>query len=367
MFKKGIGVLIIMALFISCVSFAGAVYDGQSLDYGIYWFGLGNVSQKHTSGVTNPYYDPNKPTIIYVHGWQNGATPELRRETFNYKKNDSTYGVDVNTADAWIKAGWNIGIFYWTQFADEASVTDAEAKIWSATGPKGMRWRKIDGTYVTTGVTKNAAELFYDSYVQALSDYTGSNVRITGHSLGNQMAVHLTKLVSDKVSAGQLPKNLLPKRVALLDPFWSKYGKDYLGGKWTGEKVREFVAELKTKGVLFEQYRSSAVELGGDSNTELQKMTAFSELAPWYIPTLEITWKHVAAYNWYFYSFYSNPPIECTINFWGTRIKTGNVAANAKTSDSRIAEMMSSSYRWVQVEGRYTADPADDWFERKSR
>lgn len=342
-------------------------YDGTTLDTGIYWYGKGNVSQKAVAGVANPYFSANKPTVIYVHGWQKDSTPSLRRETFNYKQNDATYGVDVNMADAWINAGWNIGIFYWSQLADEGEVTDAEAKIWSANGPKGMRWRKVDGTYVA-GPAKSAGELFLDAYSSAMSNYYGTNIRIAGHSLGNQMATRLTKLVSDKVTAGQLPSTLLPKRVALLDPFWSKYGKDYLGGKWTGEVSRAYVTELKQKGIAFEHYKSSGItDVGvGDANLEMEKLTAFSNMAPWYISSTDLGAKHVAAYNEYFYSFYTPAPEEVTIS-WGTRNLTGKVAASAATSDARIKEMMDPTKYWVQVEGRYTQDPSDDMYEVKSR
>ncbi len=246
---------------------------------------------------------------------------------------------------------------------------DAEAKIWSANGPQGMRWRKADGTYSTVGSPNvSAAQLFVDSYTSAMSGYTGSNVRLAGHSLGNQMVVNGGKLISDKVDAGLLPANLRPTRIALLDPFWSKDAKSYLNNQWTGEVTRNYVSNLKTKGVIFEQYKSSGItDVGvGDSNTALESMTAFSSLAPWYVPSTDMAGKHIAAPNWYFLSFGSAAPIECTIS-WGTRTKTGNVAASAATSDARITEMMRPDRYWVQVEGRNTQTPADDWFERKNR
>ncbi|ANE48876.1 cell adhesion domain-containing protein [Paenibacillus swuensis] len=354
--------IMISALFFTALPIANA-YDGTTLDHGIYWYGSGNVSQKAVAGVGNPYYNPTKPTIIYVHGWQKDTTATAFRETFNYLHNDASYGVNVNTADAWVSAGWNIGIFYWNQFADEAEVKDAEAKIWTATGPKAMRWRKKDGTYIA-GPTKSAGDLFYDAYASAMSNYTGSNIRIAGHSLGNQMAVRLTKLVSDKVTAGQLDSKLLPKRVALLDPFWSKDPKSYLNNKWTGEETRNYVSHLKTKGIIFEQYKSSGItDVGvGDMNAALEKMTAFSRLAPWYIPAQAIANKHIAAPNWYFYSYASAPPLEIV-----SGSSTSNGAASAKTSDARILQMMTPSYEWVQTQGRETANPTDDAFEKKAR
>jgi hypothetical protein len=41
------------------------------------------------------------------------------RETFNWYHNDADYGLDVNAADLWIEAGWNVGVLYWNQHADE--------------------------------------------------------------------------------------------------------------------------------------------------------------------------------------------------------------------------------------------------------
>lgn len=361
--------ILLVALCITSTSLL-AVFATQptGLDYGLYWFGTGDISQKYVDGQQNPYYDSTKPTVIFVHGWQKGTTVNNYRSTFNYLHNDASYGVDVDSADAWIQKGWNIGVFYWNQFADEDEVTDAEAKIWSPNESKQMRYRKSDGTYSYEFTeNKSAGDLFYDTFVQAMAGYQGNNIRIAGHSLGNQMAVKLTKMISDSVDNGILSSNLRPKRVALLDPFWSKNGKSYLNGKTTGETVRGYVAQLDDKGVVFEQYRSSGISaLGiGDSNTEIESLTCLVNMAPWYIPSYDLVGKHSAAYNLYFLSFGSEPPKECTINWLNQRKLTGNVAASAATSDERIREMMVPNTDWTQVEGRYTQSTDDDWYEIK--
>ncbi len=344
------------------------IQDFNKLDYGIYWYGNGNVSQKFIAGQSNPYYSSSKPTVIYVHGWQKGTINDKFRESFHYQYTNGNTNVDLVTINSWISAGWNVGIFYWNQFADEDQVTDAEAKIWTPSGPRSMRWRKFDGTYVA-GPAKSAAQLFYESYVQAMNGYTGTNIRIVGHSLGNQMAVRLSSMVNDNILAGNLPARLRPQRVALLDPFWSKDGKSYLNNEWTGQRSRTLVNQLITRGVAFEQYKSSGItDVGvGDTNVGMENMTAFSRLAPWYIPSHDMTNKHNMAPHWYFWSYAFNAPTECTVSWNGTRTATGNVAASAKTSDARIREMMGNQFEWVQVEGRDTPTPQDDWFERKTR
>ncbi len=34
--------------------------------------------------------------------------------------------------DAWLDGGWNVGIFYWNQLADEEMPQDTESKIWTS-------------------------------------------------------------------------------------------------------------------------------------------------------------------------------------------------------------------------------------------
>ena len=61
------------------------------------------------------------------------------------------------------------------------------------------------------------------------------------------------KLISDKIDAGLVSQKLLPNRITLLDPFYSKGEKSYLNNKWTGEVCREYVTYLKEKNVVFEE------------------------------------------------------------------------------------------------------------------
>jgi len=329
----------------------------NNLDYGLYWFGYGDTWQKAVPGQSNAYFGTSKPTVIYIHGWQNGATARKDRETFN---REGAGGPSLDLATAWLNAGYNVGVLYWNQFADEGEVTDAEAKIWSSSGPRAMRWRNAAGVY-STGPTQSASDLLFKSYKDNMASYTGSNIRILGHSLGNQMAIVLSKKISDAVTAGTLNSKLLPKRVALLDPFYSNNAKSWLGNQWTGAVCRSYVSELKGKGVIFEAYRSSAVTstiFVGDENTGLMNMTAFSELKPWYFNATQITEKHNAAVWHYLWSFSFNPPVVTG---------TSNQAASAKTADSRIATLMNGAQKLVHDQGAYTKEPSDDNFKLQAR
>lgn len=329
----------------------------NKLDYGFYWYGQGNVPYKFVEGQQNPAFDPSKPTVIYIHGWQPFYTLAKHRESFFCYNRDA--------ADEWINAGWNVGVFYWNQFSDELSVEDAEAKIWTPKGTRGMRWRKSDGSYSTEGSPDtDAASLLYSEYIKAMQGYQGDNIRIVGHSLGSQMAIRLTKMISDNVDAGNIKNELLPKRVALLDPYFSNLPKEYLGKKWTGEVSREYVQSLiATKNIPFELYKSSSLTCGiaGDKNRELEKMCAYSDMQPLFDDFIQQIEKHYAAKYTYFTSYAFDPPQE-----YISGAASGNPSPSSKTSDLRTAQMVGPTYMWTQSKGMYTDDSGDDAYDRLS-
>ncbi len=337
---------------------APSAYDPNVLSYGLYWFGLDNASQKFVPGEANPYFDPARPTLIFAHGWQ--------RDLSAANPPDFTYaeGGGVNTANAWIDDGWNIGVFYWNQFADEAVVADAETKIWVNDGLQRMRWRKGGAGYEEAPPgTPSAAELFYRDYVAAMTEqnYTGGHIRIAGHSLGSQMAVYFTKLVSDGIAAGDVSRHLLPTRVALLDPYWSNGAKSYLDGKKIGEMVREYVAELLPTSVLFEWYRSSTLPVDPDANQELQLMTLYSEMIPDFVS--DYVGKHSAGRDLYFWSYAFAGPPECN----GDACLISPARMLSRVSDARLAALMRSDYIWAQVAGTLTSTPDDDTYQSNIR
>lgn len=315
------------------------------LDYGLYWFNSNNKSIKHDDpDLTSNYYDKNKKTVIYIHGWQENTVKNQFRETMKF----SDSGQSTAMSKYWRSRGYNVGILYWNQFADEDEVQDAEAKIWATGYRKDVRWLSLDGNYYYDQ-NKTVVDLLYKSYTSALSDYNGGYIRIAGHSLGNQVAIALTKKLYDSA-----PSKMRPKRVALLDPFYSKGSKNYLGGQWVGERCRNYVNSLKGKGVLFEAYRSSSVTntiFVGDENKGLMNKTAFTELKPWYFQSWEQHKKHGAAVWHYFWS----------MNFGAPSIKnSSDKGASARTSDSRIKTLMNGNKRLIHDLGAYTKTPSDD-------
>ncbi len=348
-------------------------FNPNELSYGLYWFGTNGAHQKFSPGELNTYFDPTKPTLIFAHGWQPFISDSLPNFDFN--------GTD--TAAGWIAAGWNVGIFVWNQFSDETTgvtlgawfgdgpppqgVLDAEAKIWSANGPRGMRWRDWDnyltGYSAPPSGTPSAGELFYQTYVAALPESYTQTIRIAGHSLGNQMAVHLTHLVDAGIAAGNVPANLRPARVALLDPYWSPEARTDVtdglaAGRQTGDVVREIIARLTPRGTLFEWYWSSTwtTPPQGDANDALKPMVFYAEMDPAF-ETADLD-KHMAAQHLYFWSHAFDGPVECT-----GEACLGMDVVLSRMSNAQLAAVLRSDYRWEQSAGQSTQTLADDAYQ----
>ncbi len=381
-------------------------FTNRDLDYGLYFFGKFGLSEKYFPGVENAFYNPDIQTVIFSHGWQADSVgkvdpygrPGYSHEIFYWTEDSfdgqkAYNGLKKWTNHSWIDKGWNTGIVYWNQFADEPALSTgnilgvpaAEEKIWSFNGTRGNRYRILDaqgnkvyknfngivqfnGSQVTV---KSVGEILRLYVLDALSQNTSGNIRLVGHSLGNQVVNYLAKECKTK--------GIKINRIALLDPAWMSGAKFFFPndgyGTWTGERCRNYLKEMISAWPDFslELYHTTLINESiatlADSNDELQRIGCNVNNAPWYYSAVQLAGKHISIRHSYFWSMESNPPIECTIKwvwFQLKRFATGYDGPAASTSTSRIHGMMGATYEWTQVEGRYTPDPSDDWFERKA-
>jgi len=389
-------------------------FTNKDLDFGLYWFDYNGVHEKYFPEYDNAFYNPDKPTLIFAHGWQSefvNQTDEYGRPTFNYetflwkennfKGSKSHNGLVEYTNHSWLNKGYNTGIVYWNQFSDEPTklnngilgVAEAEAKIWSFTGPEGSRYRIPgennyiiwDKTFIFDGKevqVESAVEAMGKYLIHALKANTSGNIRFAGHSLGNQVVCNLARLCYEN--------GIILKRIALLDPSYTNVDslvddiyKRYKGNFYSylpadeygfspAERCRNILFKLigewrEQNDFVVEAYHTTGLNLPipvMNSNSPLMKEICNVNLGPWYYSAVQIPEKHLAAKYHYFLSMGFDPPIECEINWMKKRIETGDIGPSATTPNSRIKEMMGGEYDWVQVEGRYTPSPEDDWFER---
>jgi len=258
------------------------------LDWGIYWFGPGDKSEKAVPGQKSQYYDPKKKTLIYFHGWtgkDGGTTASCKRVTTACPGGQTGCPAagDHPLAENWLADGWNVGFFYWDQFADEDCTRDAEQKVWFDRDGDGLRWKSFDPQ---TGSEKHehykeeastVADLCVQAVEQNLGDFAGGAVRFVGHSIGAQLAARCAgKLhmwtprdLPSKLLSGKVGHPAAPQRLALLEPYFTKHHfglfrchKVETGsgiGKFTAMALPGYVGNLREKyGVVTEVYKSSA-------------------------------------------------------------------------------------------------------------
>jgi len=194
-----------------------------NLNYGFYYAKRDNLYEKVVPGEENEAFDNNKPTMIFVHGYQSNSG-YFRRETLACNDNNLLRAEDShNFADLWIDKGYNVLVYQWNQFCDEPSPFLAESKMWSAEGPRKMRWRKSDGSYTAVDDPSNPVEpvtvSFIRDYLKIVQNNNGQEIRLVGHSMGGMFSVISMGILYEKYQNGEINIDKIPMRLSLLDPW----------------------------------------------------------------------------------------------------------------------------------------------------
>lgn len=242
------------------------------------------------------FYDPSKPTIIFIHGWQPGQMRQHQRLDlcYQYKTGVNTQSDIYNTLKYW--QGWNVGVVYWNQFADEASFEDVEAKIYSGTARKAMRWAYLTPgnpavQYCSaadshclmprdaSGQVKKASDLAVEAIENAIPSVNPSQeFRIAGQSFGAQMAI---------ATAYRLVKtsDLKPTRLVLMDPYFTIGSLQHTLKERVVQLADNHVQAIIKAGIPVSEYRTSRVSVlpTGDPNIWLMSHAAFMRLYPKYL------------------------------------------------------------------------------------
>jgi Copper amine oxidase N-terminal domain/Steryl acetyl hydrolase len=346
-------------------------YFYEELDMGLYFYGkqINNDdavgTQKYVSGQNNLFFDPNKPTLIYTHGWQLDGVKNKEREDFSLKNEE----ISIQTQNFWIDKGWNIAIFHWVQLADDGGVPpprEAEAKIYDIHNSlAGMRWKRSNGVSVTQMSAlpqKNVSELYADAYQAVFGqNFSGNEIRLVGNSLGGNLTMAML------MQLHQRGIHYLPQRVTLIDPYWSpNLGIGQVTFPYSATSAYDLATTSATiqrdnYGIAIEYIRSSIAGATGTSVGTVG-VTAFSHFGTDY--SWNVINKHTVPVRQYLWSIAFNPPQEVSRpDVFSPFSPTGGVAGSAATSHARIKEMMRNDKYWNHVQGRATLTPEDDVFE----
>lgn len=344
---------------------------------GLYWYGYENERQKYEPGVPNRFYDPQKPVVIFGHGqkYQSAVTRDVI--FFRCAPEICGEGEVAYIHHDWLDAGYNVGVFDWTAFADEKTVNDAEAKLWSTNGPVGMRYRLPNGNYTEQGAPASGIiDEMTALYESALAGHKGGEIRLVGHSLGSQLVTGVAHAIHLDIEDGRISPTLMPRRLSYLDPVWTKGSKSYLDDQngdgepdWTGERTRWAVADMvdrwtSVNGFAIDMYHSTQLDLGiiGDKNEALRDDVAGSvRLFFDYIGLTELPTKHFAVKTYYFLSL--GAPLLREVDSRGG--ETGLFVPSAAATNEQLIENLLAEAEWNQLGGKTTTDIDDDTFIRR--
>jgi hypothetical protein len=280
------------------------------------------------------FFDPNKPTLIFIHGDQPTMIMKHKRIDFcyAYMLNTGKMLATINTRNGW--KGWNVGMFYWTQFADDVqgkhlsdfvrAITYPEMKIYSSQNKGGMRWAYLDSKgkpafcykgkkncatlpMNTSGHPDSVSELAYYAYINAFPKGYNKPIRITGQSLGTQLAIQLAHKVLENHHMPQ------PDEVVLLDPYFTP-GFHHINVGDDTESVADYSFNTMRdsldmdKNLGFAIYRTTKLSEWptGDENKPLENISAYLRICPAFLKNADkkkqTVYEHISCGYIYFHS-----------------------------------------------------------------
>lgn len=362
------------------------------LDVGVYWFGTNGQAERATGGKSQ-FYDPKKKTIIFIDGW-NGL--HHVRSCFRMTSQVSPmakWDCDQYLADPWIAKGWNWGIFFWDQFADEDCVYESERKIWVAPR-RGLTWKSHDlSTNKTTremwhGPEQSVAEICAGTLRSALATFEGASLRFVGFSVGAQLAA----ACADKIHEQSSTHPAAPTGVVLLDPTFTGAVKPWsftpihvcptslLEAHHTVQFTSDALKRLWSHDVVTTVVKSSGVSEGNtiaslvfDRARELELLGIMVEFVPDYCghdQLLKIACRHEAAVPMYFFNVGNEAP---TVENVPTYPQAGTCKVPwASCTDDELKEVFKqqqglqrngSGQVWRQAAGTKTCAMDDDVYK----
>ena len=230
-------------------------------------------------------YSVIKPTLIYFHG----EMPNMSNKRVSFTLDEEEYTDDTysnnrtrfNDRDLsnirelyyyWDKAGFNVGIFHYEQFADDTS-KNILSKIYDNSN---LSYKNGEETITSSNsdLSHSLVEVFVATYLNEFTDrpLRGEEIRFIGNGVGANFALAVVEYMEYFFAKGEISGIYMPRRVTLTDPYLSEDNID-LNIEWKNDSINDFtindtsidnaleytaksVKALNRKGVIFEYIES---------------------------------------------------------------------------------------------------------------
>lgn len=324
------------------------------VDYGVVWFNASGLGERRFKNIQHPFLNPMAPTAVVIQGRQEKAVKDGMWRNNPFLKEFVNVRSE-NLLAAWKSRGFNMGVLFWEQFSDEYEAKAIEHKLWNTKfqNSAGIPYLNASAKRAFLKSSSNLVNILCDNYLENIRDLEPSDLRLIGHSVGAQVAVHCAwRSIPVRTTVP------IPNRIVLLDSFWGKGGKSFLNNAWTGAvSTKELSEVVDTAQSAVEQYKSSPLGgVIGDANLPIRKHTAFVRLWPNFLHGWAFGGKHNFSLSWYLESIVSPVPV---------RNSTG--ALGAAATDDAINQLANKSNMQPHVfsacSGALTSTPTDDELE----
>ena len=238
---------IVAALAVGCdeqpAAFKAKLYTAEELElpeklnqeslFGLFFYDEDGVHYtRSTEDMSKVNFDPNKPTAIFIHGMQSSG----------WKKFDEIYN-----PSGWLAAGYNFGVFLWSQVADCGLPSKGKGRIWygnsnfaySATDANGKAYRAEETVDKLKYPTAMIFGAYYFDFMNRVGDYKGSSISIIGHSLGANTNIAIGSYFLTLYDQGTITKQYMPDRFVYLDAYMDAMTETKTIVPWLNEPIGE--------------------------------------------------------------------------------------------------------------------------------
>ena len=175
---------------------------------GLYFYASDGTYQRYNENIGENYFDTNKPTVAFFHGW----LPEAS----GFKDGEICHNAD-EFAPKIIEAGYNFCALDYSKFAQ------------SLPALFNYIWMGYEDSH-------SVACRFAREYAACFKDYTG-DVTFISHSYGAHTSTATAYLLAKMAEQGIVPKTCLPKRMTYADPYFGDAVLKYSGGGIKGDRI----------------------------------------------------------------------------------------------------------------------------------